>query len=275
MSTPAKRDGLDPGMFLGIAVMSIAMVAGIAATGISARYFCQPTGLLIVFGGTIGAMLVTTPITALIDTIKSALSLFSAGDSLNREDLIEELVSYAKIVRFKGILAIEPVLNDITHGFLKDGLSVGIDSGDRNEMRSAMENKIRIYERESDSHARILEIAGGFSPTMGVLGTVVGLVDILRQFSTIATIGSGVAVAFTSTIYGLAFANLLLLPAAYRIRARALENLQLQELMMEGALCLFDGFQPRLLRHRLEGLSRVKKSDAGTIPILDPTLETH
>jgi chemotaxis protein MotA len=126
-----------------------------------------------------------------------------------------------------------------------------LDTKEHNELQSALENKIRFCERQSESAARVLEIAGGFAPTIGVLGTVVGLIDVLRQFSGLSTVASGVGAAFTSTFYGLALANIVLLPAANRIRARASEMFELQEMMTEGVLCLFDGLHPRLVRQRL------------------------
>ena len=108
-----------------------------------------------------------------------------------------------------------------------------------------------ICERQSEAAARVLEVAGGLTPTIGVLGTVVGLIDVLRQFSSLSTVASGVGAAFTSTFYGLALANVALLPVAHRIRAWASETFDFQEMMTEGTLCLFDGMHPRLIRQRL------------------------
>jgi chemotaxis protein MotA len=245
------RNTLDVGMLLGIAIASIALVAGIALTGVSANYYFQPTGLLIVLGGAFGIMLITTPPAALLLALRRTLSLFVAEPSANRVDVIEEIVAYAKVIRIEGMLAIEPVIDKVSHTFLQEALLLAMDAKDRAELQSALENKIRFCERQSDADARVLEVAGGFTPTIGVLGTVVGLIDVLRQFSTLSLIASGVGAAFTSTIYGLALANLLLLPAAHRIRARAAETFDLQELMTEGALCLFDGMHPRSVRQRL------------------------
>jgi chemotaxis protein MotA len=243
--------GADGGMLLGIAIAAAALIAGIAVTGVSARYFFQPTGLLIVVGGTLGVMLITTPLPALLQTLRRTLNLFSPPPSANPEELIEEIVTYAKVVRIEGLLALEPGISRVSDSFLREALLLAMDAKGRGELQSALENKMRCCERQSEAAARILEVAGGFTPTIGVLGTVVGLIDILRQFSNLAAIASGVGVAFTSTIYGLALANLALLPAAHRIRARAAETLELQELMTEGALSVFDAIHPRLVRQRL------------------------
>jgi chemotaxis protein MotA len=247
----AGRSGLDVGMLAGIAIASIALVGGIAVTGVSAQYFFQPTGLLIVVGGTLGVMLITTPTAALLCTLRRTLSLFSVEIAPDREKLIDEIVSYAKIVRAKGILAIEPSIDQVSHSFLRQALLLAMDTKERTEVQSDLENKIRQCERQGEAAAKVLEVAGGFAPTIGVMGTVVGLIDVLRQFSSLSTVASGVGAAFTSTIYGLALANLVLLPAAYRIRALASETFELQALMTEGALCLFDGMHSMLVRHRL------------------------
>jgi len=252
---------------IGIAIAVIALAAGIAITGVSARYFFQPTGVLIVLGGTIGVMLITTPAPALLYAVQRAARLFTVEVSPSREDLTEEIVWYAKLVRFEGLIAIEPVIPHVSHSFLQDALLLAMDAENRSELESALENKIRLGERQSEAAARVLEVAGGFAPTIGMLGTIVGLIDVLRQFASLSAIASGVGAAFTSTIYGLALANLVFLPVAYRIRARALGTLDLQELMMEGVMCMFDRMHPRLVRQRLCYF-------VNEAPVSQPPLET-
>jgi len=272
-SVRISRGSLDGGVLLGIAIASVALVAGVAVTGVSARYFIQPTGILIVVGGTLGVMLITTPLPTLQQVLRRTCNLFSTTVSPDREALIEEIVSYAKLARFKGLVAIEPGLDRVSDSFLQEALLLAMDTRDRAELQSALENRVRFCERQCECAARVLELAGGFTPTIGVLGTVVGLIDILRQFSNLSTIAAGVGVAFTSTFYGLALANLVLLPAAHRIRARGAETFDLQELMTEGALCLFDGMQPRLVRQRLRSFLEATPEDIRRIPTFDSPLE--
>jgi chemotaxis protein MotA len=260
-------------MLLGMAIASTALVAGIVATGISAHYFFQPTGVLIVLGGTLGVILITTPPAALLLALRRTLNLFSTDASPNREDLIEEIVSYARIVRIKGMLAIEPAIGQVSHGFLQEALLFAMDAKERSDLQSALENKVRSCERQSEAAARVLEVAGGFAPTIGVLGTVVGLIEVLQQFSNLATIACGVGAAFTSTIYGLALANLVLLPAAHRIRGRAAETFDLQELMTEGALYLFDGMHPRLVRQRLHSFLNASPAHDRSTQSVESALE--
>jgi chemotaxis protein MotA len=108
-----------------------------------------------------------------------------------------------------------------------------------------------MRERHADADAKTLEVAGGFAPTIGVLGTVVGLIEVLRQFTNIPGVASGVGTAFVSTIYGLGLANVILLPAAHRIRANAAQDFEADELVVEGVQMLLEGLHPSLLRERL------------------------
>ncbi len=261
------KRGLDAGMLLGIAIASIALVAGVAMTGVSARYFLQPTSILIVIGGTLGVSLITTPRPMLRIALRYSVDLLSKRDSINRERLIEEIVAYARVVRVQGILAIEPGIDRVSHGFLREALLLAVNAKDHHEIQTALESKIRFCERQSEAAARVLEVAGGFAPTIGVLGTVIGLIDVLRQFSSLAAVASGVGAAFTSTFYGLALANIALLPIAHRIRAWAAETFDLQEMMAEGALCLFDGMHPRLIRQRLRSHLNALPDDDRSMPL--------
>jgi chemotaxis protein MotA len=257
-ASPAGRHGrrIDGGMLFGILFAAAALIAGIEATGIGLSPFFQPTGALIVLGGTLGVMFITTPGPVLSRALKRVRGLISTTYGASREELVEEIVSLSRTVRGKGLLAIEPEIESAGDPFLKSALLLALDVESRHELQSALENKVRLGERQSDADAKVLEVAGGFAPAIGVLGTVVGLIDALRQFSSLPAVASGMGAAFTSTIYGLALANLIMLPAAHRIRTRAAESFDIQDLMAEGALCLFDGMHPRLVRQRLESFLR-------------------
>ena len=262
VGNPSRR--LDLWMLAGIAIAVVATIAGIASTGVSPTYFFQPTGVLIVIGGTIGVTFITTPRVALLHSLRRVGDLFFPAHS-SREDLIEEIVSYVRLVRIRGLVAIEPVLGETSNRFLAESLLLAMDVNQRGELETALANKLRLCERQGEADAKVLEVAGGFAPTIGVLGTVVGLIDVLRQFSTVSSVASGLGTAFVSTIYGLALANLVLLPAAHRIRARVAEAFEIQELIMEGTMCVFDRIHPALVRQRLSCFLR-EENPAGTTP---------
>lgn len=244
-------------MIVGIAIALLATVAGIAATGVKIGYFLQPTGALIVLGGTLGVMFITTPLAALVHAGQRIASLLWTREE-DRAELINEILSVVRTARATGILGIEPMIERSGNVFLREALHLAIDVQERGDLRSALEMKIQLRERDAERDAKTLEVAGGFAPTIGVLGTVVGLIDILRQFSNLAAVANGIALAFVSTIYGLGLANLVLLPAAHRIRARAADEFETNELILEGVLCLFDGLHPSLVRDRLTAFLREK-----------------
>jgi chemotaxis protein MotA len=252
-----RRRRLDVFVLAGIVVALSATVAGIALTGVKPSYFLQPTGALIVLGGTLGVTLITTPRHALFNSARRVFGLIWTNE-MNRVDVIEEIVGYVKTARNKGILAIEPLIPKVQDSFLREALFHTMDVQQRPALQALLETKIRLSERQGEADAKALEVAGGFAPTIGVLGTVVGLIDVLRQFSNVSAVAAGVGTAFVSTIYGLALANLILLPAAHRIRSRVAETFEMHELMMEGALCLFEGIHPSLVRERLNAFLREK-----------------
>ena len=239
----------------GVAAALGAVLAGIHAAGISVSYFLQPTGALIVVGGTLGVMLVTTPRHSLIHSLRRVLDLATTQE-VSREALVEQIIFYTRVARRSGVAAVERLLGQAEHPFLAQALQLALDIGNRAELQVVLENELRMRERQGEADAKTLEVAGGFAPTIGILGTVVGLIQVLRQFSNLSAVGAGIGTAFVSTIYGLALANLLLLPAAHRIRARVAENFETQEMIIEGVLSFIDTVHPSLIRMRLGAFLR-------------------
>jgi chemotaxis protein MotA len=237
------------------------MVTGICATHVGLAYFLQPTGAVIVLGGTLGVILITTPRHSLLHSAQRIGELF-AVDEVDRNALIEEIITLARMARRGGIIALEPAIKKTTNVFLRDTLQLALDGQTRDELQVVLETQLRMNERHGESDAKALEVAGGFAPTIGIIGTVVGLIEVLRQFSNLQAVGSGIGTAFVSTIYGLALANLLLLPAAHRIRARVAENFETQELIIEGVLAVIDGLHPALILVRLNSFVRAPKTNA-------------
>ncbi|HEV1285035.1 MAG TPA: MotA/TolQ/ExbB proton channel family protein, partial [Bryobacteraceae bacterium] len=169
----------------------------------------------------------------------------------DREALLEEIVTFSKTMRPKGVLGLEALIGQVRQPFLRDALIFAMDARNHAELQSMLETKLRQIEKQGETDARVFEVAGGFAPTIGVLGTVVGLMDVLRQFANISSVAAGMGTAFVSTIYGLALANLILLPSAQRMRTHVAEQYEMHEMIVEGTLCLFDGLHPALVRDRL------------------------
>lgn len=261
LERPQSVPHIDWPLLAGIALAVAAIAFGIRCSGVPSQYFFQPTGLMIVLGGTLGVILVTTPRKALFYSVRRLIDVISA-DETGAEVLIEEIVHYARVARRGGLLSIEPLVPRMKNSFLKDALRMAMDLNNREELQSVLDMRLRMEEQQGERDARTFEIAGGYAPTIGIIGTVVGLIEVLRQFSNVQSVGSGIGTAFVSTIYGLALANLVLLPAAHRIRARAAETLEMQELMFEGVLAIAESLHPSLIRMRLNAFLRRKANDA-------------
>lgn len=247
---PARTRQLDLAMFTGVAIALAATIAGIAVTGVNPAYFLQPTGALIVLGGTLGVIILTTPRAGLVHSARHVAELLWAP-GVDRPALVQEIMGFVKAARTVGLFGIEPMIAHAANPFLKESLMLTLDLEKRDKLQSALEMKLRLRERQGEADAKVLEVAGGFAPTLGVIGTVIGLIDVLRQFSNLQSVAAGVGTAFVSTIYGLALANLILLPAAHRIRARVADDFETHEMITEAMLCIFDKMHPSLVEERL------------------------
>ena len=273
-STPATRPRrLDGGLLAGIILAASALLAGLSFTGIRFAYFWNPTAAALVIGGTMGILIVTTPAHALQRTWNRVRELASLPD-FDRVQLSEEIVHYAKFVRQEKMDAIEQEIQKASSTFLKDGLLMALDVRSRAELEAALDTELRLIERQGETDAKVLEVAGGFVPTIGIIGTVIGLIDVMRHFSDLASVGSGIAMAFVSTIYGLVLANFLLLPIAHRIRWRVAATFEIQELVIEGVLCVYDKTHPTLVRARLAAFLRspesiLERCDLRLVPALE------
>lgn len=240
----------DHWMLSGLLIGALAVVAGIAMSGAGLRYFLQPSSALIVLGGTIGITLVTSPSDSL-RMVSKRIAQLAARPHSERESLIEEIVELSRLARRGGMLAIEPQVLKIKNDYLRNGLLTALDVRDTTELQVVLENELKLSERHGQADANALETAAGYAPTIGILGTVVGLIEVLKHFSDVHAIGPGIGAAFVSTIYGLAAANFFLLPLAHRIHARVAESTETQELIAEGVLCIFASMHPSIVRQRL------------------------
>ncbi|MBZ5608505.1 MAG: MotA/TolQ/ExbB proton channel family protein [Acidobacteriia bacterium] len=250
---------LDKFFIAGVAIALGATFLGIRSSGISIGYFLQPSGAVVVLGGTLGVILVTTPPRNLMHSLRRVTDLIAAVE-VDREALIEEIIGYARTARRSGILSLEPIAPKASDPLLRSALQLAVDVSNREELQTVLEAELRMAERQGEADAKTLEVAGGFAPTLGIIGTVIGLIEVLRQFSNPQAVGYGIGTAFVSTIYGLALANLLLLPAAHRIRARVAENFETQELILDGVLSIVDMLHPALIRMRLASFLREPRS---------------
>jgi chemotaxis protein MotA len=252
-----SRRRFDICLLAGIVIAAGAAIAGLRCTGINPAYFLQPTGAFIVLGGSLGVMLITTPGHSLLNSFRRISELFSPVSG-GTEALVEEIVRCARVSRRDGPAGLEALAAKAGDPFLRDALTLAADVNDRDQLQGTLETALRMRERQGEVDAKTFEVAGGFAPTIGIMGTVVGLIEVMRQFSSIESVGYGIGTAFVSTIYGLALANLVMLPIAHRIRARVAEAVETQELIAEGVVCIADGVHPALIRARLRSFLRTE-----------------
>ena len=236
---------------LGLVLAVGGISAGLVLEGGSVFEVLQPTAALIVFGGTMGATLVAQPMETVWGALRQVLHLF-AEPRYDVRPVVEQIVELAQKARRLGIISLDKEIGDIADPFLKKAVTLAVDGTEPRDLRQILENEIDLDVARRESEARVLEIAGGFAPTIGIIGAVLGLIQVMKHLQDIDEVGKGIAVAFVATIYGVGAANLLLLPGAKKIAGRAQRMEIVKTLMLEGAVSLAEGLNPRLIRSRLE-----------------------
>ena len=227
------------------------IITGMTLEGGSIREILQPTAALIVFGGTIGAVMITTPLGVLAGALRAVVSVFLEKRQAP-EAVIEEIIGYATKARKNGIVSLEQDAETAPDRFLRKALNLAVDGTDLQEIQKMMELEMAVEERRADMEAKVFEAAGGYSPTIGIIGAVLGLIQVMKNLANIDEVGRGIAVAFVATIYGVASANIVFLPAGTKIKARTQAAMQIKELMLEGVAGIVEGLNPKLIRTKLE-----------------------
>ncbi len=241
---------LDPGPFLGLGLAFFAILFGNVLEGGHLHALIGGPAAMIVLGGTCGAVMVQYPLSTLAGALKGAAGSFKKSHH-DAGKLIDEIVDYANRARRDGILALEKVAASASDPFLAKALTLAIDGVDSATLRDTMEVAIGQAEERGEDGAKAFEAAGGYCPTVGIIGAVLGLIHVMSNLSDINAVGAGIAAAFVATIYGVLFANVIFLPIAGRIKLRVREESTIKELMLVGVLAIQEGMNPRLVRDRL------------------------
>jgi chemotaxis protein MotA len=235
---------------LGLIIGVGAIIAGNIAEGGTTAHLSQLAAALIVFGGTAGATILSYPLKDLISAIY-ALRLVFSKNPMNPKAIIEDSVNILVQARRSGLVALQPQIAQISNTFMKRGLMLVVDGVPPKIIRDVMDQEISSYEARIKRAARVFESAGGFAPTIGILGAVLGLIQVMNNVTDPSKIGSGISVAFVATIYGVGSANLIFLPFARRMLNRLNEQIFLMELAVEGVLGIESGMNPYFLRAKL------------------------
>jgi chemotaxis protein MotA len=254
---PNKKSSFRPD-FATIGGLILALggiIAGLIMEGGKIQDIAQITSALIVLGGTMGAVMITTPLPILIRAAKQVSSVIF-GKVQETNDIIEEIIGYATRARKNGIVSLEQDAESIRDEFLKKALGLAVDGIETNKIRDIMELEIEVFEQKSEAEAKVFESAGGYAPTIGIIGAVLGLIQVMKNLADIDEVGRGIAVAFVATIYGVAAANIIFLPVANKLKARAKEAVQLREMMLQGVLSIAEGLNQKLIRMQLEAYAQ-------------------
>jgi chemotaxis protein MotA len=254
---------VDKGTFGGLVVAIGGILLGLALEGGKIGQILQPTAALIVFGGTLGAVMVQFPLPVVLAAFASLAHVFfePGEDPLI---VVKEMVRYAQKARKDGIVSLDSEVEKIRETFWKKTLMLAVDGTEPAELRKIMEVDLENRAEREDNIPRVFESAGGFSPTIGIIGAVLGLIQVMQHLDDIGEVGRGIAVAFVATIYGVGSANLFFLPSSGKLKIRNREEQLRHEIILEGVISILEGSNPRMVETKLLSfISEARQSKNG------------
>jgi chemotaxis protein MotA len=252
-SPKKKKKGRKPdfGSIAGVTLALMAILGGLVLEGGKLSDIAQFTAALIVLGGTAGAVLISMPMKIVAGAMRRLAGVFF-DHTTPVTGMIEELIGYATQARKSGLVSLEQITERIEDPFLRKALMLAVDGTDLQEMRAMLELVIEVEEQHAEAEAKVFESAGGYAPTIGIIGAVLGLIQVMKNLANIEEVGHGIAVAFVATVYGVGMANLFFLPAANKIKARSASEIRRKEIIIEAVSGIVEGLNPKLIRMKLE-----------------------
>lgn len=216
---------------------------------------------LIVFLGTAGAVMLNSTKENLINGLHLVRWAFKETISIPTEKIIAELVQAAQIARKESILTLESKLNSFSHPYMRNVFRYVVDGVDPNTLKDMFENEIFLSEEELAAGAKIWTDAGGYAPTIGILGAVLGLIHVMENLSDTSKLGAGIATAFVATVYGVGSANLLFLPLGNKIKGKIKRESLNKELIVQGAVGIVSGMNPYIIEEKLNSYKQIRVKD--------------
>ncbi len=251
---------MDKATIIGLVLGIGAVLGGQVLEGGKVGSIIQFTAAVIVFGGTFGAVFISYP-------FKDVMGAFSGLRSILKEppqdpyEIISQITSYANKARREGILSLEKEIKNVENPFLAKALTMAVDGIEPHVIREAMESELEYANEYGKVNSKVFKSAGGYAPTIGILGAVLGLIHVMENLSDPSKLGAGIAVAFVATVYGVGSANLLFLPFATKLEVRHRHGMITNEMILEGVVALSTGENPRLIEEKLLSfLSELQKS---------------
>ncbi|HET6514366.1 MAG TPA: flagellar motor protein [Thermodesulfovibrionales bacterium] len=241
---------MDRSSLIGILLGIVAVIGGNLLEGGKITSVLQATAAAIVFGGTFGATMLSFPLQDILKATSSLRDVFF-GEKIDSDVFLKDILRYSAIARRNGLIALEPEISKITDTFFQKAMRLAVDGMGPKMLKETMEQENITYEDEKRRIAKVFETAGGFAPTIGIIGAVLGLIHVMENLSDPAKLGSGIAVAFVATIYGVGSANLILLPMSKKLVNRLHCSLLMREMVLEGVVGIQSGMNTHYLEEKL------------------------
>lgn len=246
-----RRHSLDKLSLAGIILSLVAVVGGNMLEGGNTDSLIQLTAFVIVFGGTLGATLVQMPQKVFMHGIKRASWVF-LPPSTDAEAMRKKIVGWSRMARKEGLLGLEKAASKEADPFARKGLRLLVDGSEPSEISKILEVEIDSIASAELNAARVYDAMGGYSPTIGIIGAVLGLIQVMNNLADPSALGPGIAVAFVATIYGVGFANFLFLPMSNKLKSICSEQTQYHEMVLEGVVSIAEGENPMAISSKLQ-----------------------
>jgi chemotaxis protein MotA len=246
------KSRLDIISVIGIAVSLFAILGGQYLEGGHIGSLVQVTAFIIVIGGTFGACMLQFNLPVFLQGMKM-LYWVLLPPVISLEEVIDQVISWGQAARRGGLLSLEPIMAEMEDPFTRKGLQLLVDGAEPEKLREALEVDMDAYDEHYRMAAKVWEAAGGYAPTVGILGAVMGLIHVMENLSDPSKLGGGIAVAFVATIYGVGSANLFFLPIANKLKSIIGKELVKREMVMEGLVAIANGENPRIIETKLRG----------------------
>lgn len=241
---------MDLATIIGLIMGFGAIFGGAVIEGVHISALIQPTAALIVLGGTFGACFVSFPLPTIIGAIKNIRIVFLPA-KVDHDQVVKDIINYATKARRNGLISLEQEAQSVRDPFIKKGISLVVDGIDPQKLRETLEADIMAYEDHTKHSAEFYEAAGGYSPTIGIVGAVLGLIHVMANLSDTSKLGGGIAVAFVATIYGLMVANIVCIPIGTKIKIRMKEEVLRRVMILEGLIAIQNGENPHFIEQKL------------------------
>ncbi len=252
---------MDKATLIGLILGIGAVLGGQVLEGGSVKSILQSTAFIIVFGGTFGAVFISFPFHEVIGAFQGIKKIIKEPPQ-DPHQIIKQITSYTNKARKEGILSLEKEIKNVNDPFLKKSLTMAVDGVEPNMIRDVMEKELEYLDEHGKGGGKVFKSAGGYAPTIGILGAVLGLIHVMENLNDPSKLGAGIATAFVATVYGVGSANLLFLPISNKLELRHRHDMIVKEMILEGIVSVSMGENPRLIEEKLVSfLSEKQKSD--------------